>query len=331
MSDTVKTSDTETNMIDVPMAMQAPDSETAYPYSVNAWRYLMRGYRATAPRGVGSGTDFVARPGGGRNVIISGGLGVTFHSDNPQERYSFGSFGDVTVDLPTYTSGTNYHLVTAQVLDKQIPGMTSAPSKWSYRVREGTGGTIPTAGASSIPIALIKDTNQSVVAATDITDQREPFDNTAPSCVLTRAGTSTCTSGARRLLTWTAQTEDLFNLWTPTASGGDPTKILIRHSGVYNLMLRVVFATAPLIPVNGTDFGEIGLGVNGYDSPKVLGSGLVLQQKLPGLTWGTVFETVTINEHLSAGSYLQAYALVSTTAVMQDFVLRIQRSEYRSS
>lgn len=326
MTDVYVYSDAHVNMIDVPMGMQAPSGETAYPYSVNAWRYLMRGYRATAPRGVGSGDDFKVTYGAGRTVNIAGGLGVAYHNDNPQERYSFGSFGGVSVGIPAWTGGTNYHLVTAQVLDKQIPGMTSGASRWSYRVVEGVGGVIPSAGACSIPLALVRDTGQVNVAVADVTDQREPFDNTAPSCVLTRAGTSTCTAGARRLLTWTAQSEDLYNLWVPNSSGGDSTKINIRHTGVYNLMLRVVFTG---IPVNTTDFAEIGLGVNGIVG--TLGAGLALQQKIPGLTWGTVCETIVLNEHLTAGSFLQAYALSSVTSVMQDFVFRLQRSEYRAT
>lgn len=328
MTDVYVYSDAHVNMIDVPMAMQAPSGETAYPYSVNAWRYLMRGYRATAPRGVGSGDDFKVSPGSGRAVNIAGGLGVAYHSDNPQERYTFGSFGGVSVAIPAWSGGTNYHLVTAQVLDKQIPGMTGGNSRWSYRVVEGTSGVIPSVGACSIPLALIRDTGQVSVLAADVTDKREPFDNTAPSCVLTRNGTSTCTAGARRLLTWTAQAEDLYNLWVPNSSGGDSTKINIRHTGVYNLMLRVTFTG---VPVNTTDFAEIGLGINGYNTPLVLGSGLALQQKTPGLTWGTVCETVVINEHLTAGDYLQAYALSSVTSVMQDFVFRLQRVEYRAS
>lgn len=329
MADVSVNSDANNSMVDRPWFMQnLATAGSDITYTANEIRYLTRGMRATAPHGVGSGTDFKVTAGSGRSVNISKGLGCCFHSSNPEERYYVGSFGTVNIALPTYTSGTQFHKLFFQAIDSQIPAMGST-TRWRFFMKEGTGGTEPSdsAAAAASPLAVITDTGYTNISSSNIKDIRTPFDNTAPNVALTRNGTSTYPTGGsvgdRLPLIWTAQEDDPYDLWR--ADDADGSHIQIRHTGIYNIMLSVDMpgvdsSTAP------AEFAECGVGIDGY----AIGvNTIIAQDKRPGVTWGTGVKAVAMNQKLTAGHYLRCYSLANITVVQQDFKFKMQRVEYR--
>lgn len=320
MSDVIIESTDDLSMIDMPLWMQAPAGETAYPYSVNALRYLMRGFRATAPSGVGSGADFAVTAGGARTVNVAGGLGVTRHSDDPEERYVIGSFGTVNIGIPDWTSGTQTHRLVAEVLDTQRAGITG-DSRWQLRVIEGTGGVTPDEPENAISLATITDTNQVNIAASHIHDQRSPFDATAPSVSLARSANQLIPRVTATALTLTSQDDDLFNLWDST----QPTRIYIRHPGAYNIHVQGVF----LGLTTSTDLAEVGFYANGLSTN-------VVRSHWPGIAGGVWAFATGIAEVISPtpGYYLQPYAYWTnvgggSATNINDVRVRIQRVQHR--
>lgn len=308
------------NMIEVPWFMQNPTAAGIdLTYSANAVRYLMRGYRATAPSGVGSGLDFVTTPGGGYSVAVSGGIGVTNHSTNPQERYSFGSFGSVTIPLTGLARGTgiapNYHHLQAEVRDAQL-GYAGA-TRWRYVVVESTGGVFHSTLDNAISLAKIKDTGQTNIASGDITDTRVPFDNTAPTCSLVQTSESGW-NNTNRAWNW-VQLDDPYNLF----SSADPTKIYIRHPGTYDLCLAVQFPG-----LSGNSYLDIGI------TDSIGGIGMSLPLARAAVINGTTLTAITLGRKIipATGYYIQCYAntnFPSPGAMSAQFSLH--RSEYRSS
>lgn len=320
MADVIIESVDDLNMIDVPLWMQAPAGEDAYPYSVNALRYLMRGYRATAPAGVGSGTDFAVTPGGSRTLDIAGGLGVTRHTDDPEERYVIGSFGTVTIAIPTYTSGTQTHRLVAETLDTQRTGITG-DSRWRLRVIEGTGGVTPSEPANAISLATVTDTGQGTITTSHVVDQRSPFDATAPSVAISRAATQSIPRATATAITLTTQVDDPFNLWSATY----PSRIFIRHKGAYNIHIQGVFIDL----TTATDLAEIGFYSNGLYTN-------VVRTHWPGVAGGVWAAATAVAEVITPtpGWYLQPYAYWTNVAgggptTIEDVRVRVQRVQHR--
>lgn len=320
MADVIIDSVDDLNMIDMPLWMQAPAGETAYPYSVNALRYLMRGFRATAPSGVGSGADFAVSAGGARTLDIAGGLGVTRHTDDVEERYIIGSFGTVTIDIPTHTSGTQTHRLVAETLDTQRAGITG-DSRWRYRVIEGTGGVTPAEPDNAISLATITDTGQVNIAASHIHDQRAPFDATAPNVALRRDAEQSIPRNSATAISMTAQDDDQFNLWSSTS----PTRIYLRHAGVYHIYMEGYYSDL----ITATDLAEIGMKANG--------STVVARGKSAGTPLDTMPVAVRLGEAISpgAGYYLEPYTLWDNDAgspaslPIQLVKVRVQRVQHR--
>lgn len=234
----------QSNMMKYPLWLQATGGDPAINYAGQDDRELLSAlYPLGGPIG-GLDLQMTQRAAGANfSVDISAGRAVIVGTSNTEQgTFMVRTTGVVNLATPTApASGTRHHLVVAQILDKQAAGTLYG---WQFHLVEDTGGGLPAAPASSLPMGVINIaagaasvTNASIANTAPQVGGRRYYSSAILNASYAVASGATALAGLNHVAS-----SDPDGLFTSSATGSFFT---IPVRGRWEFQHRAVWGTAP--------------------------------------------------------------------------------------